>query len=60
MRFLIPTIGSRGDVQPFIALALAELTHNPRFRQSAASLSQQIRLENGIENAVSLIEATFC
>lgn len=42
MNIVIPTIGTRGDVQPFIALAQG-----------------LIGAENGVENAVHLMKATF-
>lgn len=62
MKIVIPTIGSRGDVQPFIALAqglaaaLGELARDGEMRAAAAALGEQIRAENGVAEAVRVIE----
>ena len=42
-----------------LAVALKELTSNERIRTAAAKIGEHIRSENGIENAVHLIEETF-
>jgi UDP:flavonoid glycosyltransferase YjiC (YdhE family) len=42
-----------------LAAALEELACNQALCAAADSLGQQIRAENGVENAVDLIEATF-
>lgn len=54
MKIIIPTIGSRGDVQPYIAL---HQTQSPEMRQRAADLGAAIRAEpDGVAEAVRLIE----
>ena len=42
-----------------LAAALVEMVGNSDYRTQAAILGEQIRTENGIENAVRLIEETF-
>ena len=49
-----PKLDSQG-----LVTALAELTHNASLRVAASRLGAQIRAENGVENAVCLIEETF-
>jgi UDP:flavonoid glycosyltransferase YjiC (YdhE family) len=39
--------------------SLDELVRNAKFHNNASSLGEQIRSEDGVENAVSLIEETF-
>ncbi len=54
MKIIIPTIGSRGDVQPYIALSQMQ---SPEMRQRAADLGAAIRAEpDGVAEAVRLIE----
>ena len=42
-----------------LAAALKELSGNARLRATASALGEQIRTENGVEKAVSLIEEEF-
>jgi UDP:flavonoid glycosyltransferase YjiC (YdhE family) len=42
-----------------LAVALEELTHNDKLRAAASPLGEQIRAENGVDDAVRLIEETF-
>jgi len=42
-----------------LAAALVELVENEKMRHQASALGEQIRSENGISNAVRLIEETF-
>jgi sterol 3beta-glucosyltransferase len=42
-----------------LAAALDELSKNSRLRTAATALGEQIRTENGVETAVSLIKETF-
>jgi len=42
-----------------LAAALQELAGNDRLRATADSLGEQIRTENGVDNAVKIIEETF-
>ncbi|HLE52427.1 MAG TPA: glycosyltransferase [Anaerolineales bacterium] len=42
-----------------LATALKELSGNARLRATASALGEQIRTENGVEKAVSLIEEEF-
>ena len=42
-----------------LAASLVELVENETMRDKAAALGEQIRSENGIDNAVRLIEETF-
>jgi UDP:flavonoid glycosyltransferase YjiC (YdhE family) len=42
-----------------LAAALDELVHNDELRAAASPLSEQIRAENGVDEAVRLIEETF-
>jgi UDP:flavonoid glycosyltransferase YjiC (YdhE family) len=50
MRIVIPTIGSRGSVQPCIALAQGF---------GKAGHGEQFRAGNGLQNSVRLIEEAF-
>jgi sterol 3beta-glucosyltransferase len=43
-----------------LAIALGELVGNEAFRTSAFDLGERIRTEHGIDDAVRLIEETFC
>ena len=42
-----------------LASALKELANNDKLRTAASILGEQIRAENGVANAVNLIEETF-
>ena len=42
-----------------LAAALIELAHNDNLRATASTLGERIRAENGVDNAVRLIEETF-
>jgi UDP:flavonoid glycosyltransferase YjiC (YdhE family) len=42
-----------------LAAALEELVHDTALRDAASVLGEQIRAENGIQNAVCLIEETY-
>jgi sterol 3beta-glucosyltransferase len=42
-----------------LAAALGELSKNAGLRATASALGEQVRAENGVETAVSLIEETF-
>ena len=42
-----------------VVAALKELTHNDSLRAEASALGERIRAENGIDNAVRLIEEIF-
>jgi UDP:flavonoid glycosyltransferase YjiC (YdhE family) len=42
-----------------LATALDDLIQNEEMKTTAAVLGEQIRAENGIQNAVQLIEKTF-
>jgi sterol 3beta-glucosyltransferase len=42
-----------------LATVLEALSHNPKLHRTAAELGEKIRLEQGLENAVRLIEETF-
>jgi len=42
-----------------LVAALRELTHNDSLRAEASALGERIRAENGIDNAVRLIEEIF-
>jgi sterol 3beta-glucosyltransferase len=42
-----------------LAAALGELVHNANLRRAASILGEQIRAENGIQNAVRLIEEMY-
>jgi len=42
-----------------LAASLAELVWNEQLHAAAATLGEKIRAENGVENAVQLIEGTF-
>jgi hypothetical protein len=42
-----------------LATALEALSHDPKLHHKAAELGEKIRLEQGVENAVRLIEETF-
>lgn len=54
MRVIIPTIGTRGDVQPHI-------TQLPETHQTTADLGAAIRAEpDGVAEAVRLIEEVHC
>jgi len=49
-----PRLNREGQVA-----ALRELTHNDSLRAEASALGERIRAENGIDNAVRLIEEIF-
>jgi UDP:flavonoid glycosyltransferase YjiC (YdhE family) len=42
-----------------LGVAMSELAQDVSFRAAASRLGEQIRLENGVDNAVRLIEETF-
>jgi UDP:flavonoid glycosyltransferase YjiC (YdhE family) len=42
-----------------LAASLSELVRNKSIRVAASKLGEQIRSENGVNNAVRLIEKTF-
>ncbi|MEN4010618.1 MAG: hypothetical protein AB1453_04915 [Chloroflexota bacterium] len=54
MKTIIPTIGTRGDVQLNVALALVQMK-TAEMRAKAAALGEKIRAEDGVSEAVRLI-----
>jgi UDP:flavonoid glycosyltransferase YjiC (YdhE family) len=55
MKIIIPTIGTRGDVQPYIALGLSDAD----MRRAAVDLGAVMRAEpDGVAQVVQLIERT--
>jgi UDP:flavonoid glycosyltransferase YjiC (YdhE family) len=64
MKITSATVGTRGDVQPYIALglglqaaALQEATQDELINSTSGQLGDQIRTENGVSNAVKLIDS---
>ena len=55
MRVTIMGIGSRGDVQPLAAAIHIAVTDEP-MRTRATLLGEKIRSEDGVGNAVTIIE----
>jgi UDP:flavonoid glycosyltransferase YjiC (YdhE family) len=55
-----PPIRRPGLDSDGLTAALRQLVDNEALRTTASQLGEQIRAENGVENAVRLIEETFC
>jgi UDP:flavonoid glycosyltransferase YjiC (YdhE family) len=53
-----PIRGAVLDSKTLVA-GLEELAHSTKMRRAASALGEQIRSENGVDNAVRLIEETF-
>jgi len=56
-RIILPSIGSRGDIQPYMVLASA--LQDKGYEEKAEKLGGLIRSENGLENAVNYIKKYF-